>query len=213
MLTVVYSPSQVVDVSKKGWTDLSGIFGKSVSLYEDPNESASRSSSNGNINSGHAYYDYSGAASGYQDFDAVAAAAAATTTSAAMTSSAASSSCSSDQADTSRETVSKSPRSGNKSSQKQESRRKEDSNGSSRGDSAKERRSEESSSLIAGSSSPSSVTKQAKQPKEPVRMTTGVSREERMLLDLESDLKPDKGKGSKAKPKTLEDDFWADLEK
>jgi hypothetical protein len=57
-------------------------------------------------------------------------------------------------------------------------------------------------------SSPS--TQRAKTPKKTMTTTSTVSREEKTLLDLEAEFNPSK---SKPKKKTLEDEFWAELEK
>lgn len=41
---------------------------------------------------------------------------------------------------------------------------------------------------------------------------SGLSREEKTLVELESDIKPKKLAAKKAQPKSLEDEFWAQLE-
>lgn len=168
-LTVTWILEQVADVSKKGWTDLSGLFGKSVSLYEDPNERDDEQR-NGLSNS-NSYTDYSsGSAGGYQ----------------------------------------------------QQTHRQHDSNS---GSAFRQTSSGETNSLLNSSSSstpsasPSSSkskgrSRPAAVPAVTTTTSTGVSREEKTLLDLESEFNPGKGRKAKSGAKaTLEDEFWAELEK
>ena len=67
----------------------------------------------------------------------------------------------------------------------------------------------ESKTLLKSSSSPS-TTRAKTSKKASTTTTSAVSREEKTLLDLEAEFNPSK---SKPKTKTLEDEFWADLEK
>ena len=166
-------------MSKKGWTDLSGIFGKSVNLYEDPNES---SQTNG-LSSSNSYTDYSSglSAGGYQ------------------------------QEVSSRQTQDEAF---SRHKTQQQSRIKETP-----AQAASETNfllSSSGTSVHSPSASPSSSKSKGKNGRKAgdvPQSVPAVSREEKTLLDLESEFNPSKSSKGKSKPKTIEDEFWADLEK
>ena len=70
--------------------------------------------------------------------------------------------------------------------------------------------SSESKAQMNSSSPSASRTKSSKKNSSVTTTTSFVSREEKTLLDLEAEFNPSK---NKAKKKTLEDEFWAELEK
>jgi hypothetical protein len=202
--------SQVADVSKKGWTDLSGIFGKSVSLYEDPNESILH---NGLSNS-NSYTDYSSGSSsgnsgsssgggGYQQQDHYQ----------SRDEEHAFSSRQKSQSQTSRmnQRQDQGYQSGGASSETNSllstsSYSSHSSPHASPSSSSSSTKTKVKSSSSSANSSNKSRSENVSVPKSGIQ----VSREEKTLLDLESEFNPSK---SKNKPKTIEDEFWADLEK
>jgi hypothetical protein len=151
--------SKVADASKRGWTDLSTMFGQKASMYHDPNDV--NHSLNGGFNQGGGFYDSGlGGSSSTQNNGY---------------------NSSSLNDFYSEEAVEEAPFATNL---------RPSSNNSSKRNSPKV--SAKNSSLSKTSNS-------------------GLSREEKTLVELEGDIKPKKA-AKKPQPKSLEDEFWAQLE-